>query len=297
MKGSKSKRCLDTSTVANETSWYHAEDHWAEIRSFCKAWDGVRNLNLVSVFDRSKKMSQKWVRQGLAAEAYDINHDTVGMDIVTHIGFFTLLSLLMQLLPQGLSFWAPPCSLFIFLTSSLHLRHLFGPGGNVAQYAVRLSNRISMNACMAVKATLKFRSDCQIMAEQPSGSWLFKDDHWQKIIAGFHLHKSLTYQGLFGCPIPKPTHLLHSFRSDTMFARKLTKKLREKHRFNKDAQKVYYIKSSDGHVQGTKMLTKTSVYPAGLPSRSTGSGLTCTVGFESPTACGWIDFWGASKKV
>ena len=33
-----------------------------------------------------------------------------------------------------------------------------------------------------------------------------------------------------------------------------------------------------------------------MPSRSTDSGLICTVGFESPTACGWIDFWGASKK-
>ena len=263
-KGKKtSGRCLDTSTVATEEHWYSPEAHWDQVRSFCKSWQGSRDLQLVSVFDRSKKMCMEWTRHHHSAEAFDIAHDEVNHDAVTQVGFFVLLALLMRLAPGGLSMWAPPCSLFIFLTSSLHLRHVYGCQGDVSQYSIRLANRISMNACMALRAVLKFRPDCHVMAEQPSGSWLFKSHEWQATIAGFYLRKTLTYQGLFGGPIPKATHIVHSFRTDALFARKLTRAMREK-KFNKDRLKVFYIKDAKGGVQGTKMLTRTSVYPAGF---------------------------------
>ena len=255
---------MDTNATTKEENWYEAESDWAAIRAHCKAWAGPRDLRMVSVFDRSKKMCRTWMRHGHQAEAYDIEHDATRNDIVSRLGFFILLDLLMRLAPESFSMWAPPCSLFIFFTSSLHMRHHYGPLGDVVKYSVRLSNRISINASVALKAVLKFRPDCFAMVEQPSGSWLFKAKPWQRLISAFYMQKTLTYQGLFGGPLPKPTHLLHTLPSDAKFARKLTRKLREKKNFKGNGDQVYYIKGPGGKVQGTKMLTKTSIYPQGL---------------------------------
>lgn len=259
-----SMKCLDTSSVCDEQKWFAAEDMWPSIRSFCKAWDGARDLGMVSVFDRSCRVSRTFNKSGEATAAYDIEHDQ-GMDIVSESGFFLLLGLLLCLMPNSFSMWAPPCSLFIFFTSSLHERHRCGPWGNLDHYVVRLANRISINCAVALKVALKFRSDCRAMVEQPAGSWLFKSPIWIEIIAGFYLNRTLTYQGLFGGPLLKATHLLHNMPSSQFFARKLTKalktKFQEKQRRWKHVQECFYIKGPGGTVTGTKMMSYTSLYP------------------------------------
>ena len=246
-----SKKATDTSTVAPESTWYCSEDNWPAIRSFCQNWMGHRDLEMVSVFDRSLKMTKAWQRHGHSSAAFDIAHDQVNMDVCTQIGFFFLVGLLLRLCSGGFSMWAPPCSLWIFLSSSLHMRARFGPAGNTDQFSVRLANRIAINAAMALKAVLKFRSDCFVMVEQPSGSYLFKFEPWKSIIPNFWLHKTLTYQGLFGGPLAKPTHLIHCLKDDKLFARKMTKKIREKRKFNR-ADKLFYVKDASGSVTGTK---------------------------------------------
>ena len=103
------------------------------------------------------------------------------------------------------------------------------------------------------------------MVEQPAGSWLFKSPIWIEIIAGFYLNRTLTYQGLFGGPLLKATHLLHNMPSSQFFARKLTKalktKFQEKQRRWKHVQECFYIKGPGGTVTGTKMMSYTSLYP------------------------------------
>lgn len=213
-----SMKCLDTSSVCDEQKWFAAEDMWPSIRSFCKAWDGARDLGMVSVFDRSCRVSRTFNKSGEATAAYDIEHD------------------------QGMDTW-----------------------GNLDHYVVRLANRISINCAVALKVALKFRSDCRAMVEQPAGSWLFKSPIWIEIIAGFYLNRTLTYQGLFGGPLLKATHLLHNMPSSQFFARKLTKalktKFQEKQRRWKHVQECFYIKGPGGTVTGTKMMSYTSLYP------------------------------------
>lgn len=256
------KKAIDTTTVAPEATWYHSEAEWPSIRSFCRNWVGSRDIDMVSVFDRSLRMSSTWKNSGHSSTAYDIAHDPVQMDICTQVGFYFLLTLLLGLAPGGFSMWAPPCSLWIFLSSSLHKRSALSPDGNTDHFSVRLANRIAINAAMALKAALKFRSDCTFMVEQPSGSWLFKYGPWKSIIENFWLKKTLTYQGLFGGPLAKPTHLVHSLKQDDLCARRLTRKLRKK-KFNR-TDKVFYVKDSNGSVTGTKVLSQTSIYPKRL---------------------------------
>ena len=138
-----------------------------------------------------------------------------------------MLSLLLTIVPNGISVWAPPCSLFVWLSSSIHRRSMANPLGDVRQFLVRLGNCIAKNAATAMRAQLKFRSDTFCIAEQPKGSWMFKCPWWVSLSYGFYLQKTLTYQGLFGCVIEKGTHLLHNLPSDALIARKMTKANRQ----------------------------------------------------------------------
>lgn len=253
---------LDTFACVPENEWYHAKDDWPTIRTFCKTWHGERDLDVVSVFDRSRKVLQQWESHGFKGECFDICHEPA-MDVASKAGFFLLLGMLMRLLPQSFSMWAPPCSMMIFLTSSLHKRHAFGCDGDIRQYAVRLSNVIRDNCAVALKATLKFRPDSLAMVEQPSGSWMFKSSLWTEMIPGFGMSKALTYQGLFGGPLLKATHLVHTMPTSILFARRCPKAVREKFK-KKHGDKEYYIKDASGRVHGTKKLTSTSLYPAKL---------------------------------
>lgn len=51
----------------------------------------------------------------------------------------------LRLVPGGIFFGAPPCSLFVGASASLHMRSIFQPWGDTAAFSVRLSNRIWRN--------------------------------------------------------------------------------------------------------------------------------------------------------
>ena len=262
-QGKRTKAALDTFACVPEAEWYHAESDWPAIRKFCKDWCGERDLFLVSVFDRSKRVLKQWEGKGYKGVCFDLHHSST-MDIVSRAGFFLLLSMLMRLLPHSFSMWAPPCSLMIFLTSSLHKRHVHGCDGDTRHLIVRLSNLIRDNCCMALKAVLKFRPDSHTMVEQPKGTWMYKAKLCEDLIKGFGMQQTLTYQGLFGAPLMKPTSLLHTFPCSILFARTATKSLREKRKKKHPNVASFYVKTASGGVHGTKKLTSTSLYPLKL---------------------------------
>ena len=214
-----------TTTLADETAWFDATMQWPTIRQFCRAFSGARDLTMLSVFDHSKKVQSKWQRHGYSSVAVDVLNEGVNHDITTEIGFYTILTLILRLAPRAMCMWAPPCSLFVFMSSSLHKRGSgkFDASGDTSVRSVRLANLIARNAAMLVKVCLKFRHDCFLAVEQPLSSkmWLLKE--WQEVIHGFHLKRSLTYQGLFGALLVKATVIMHNFPSDTCFSRRLTK--------------------------------------------------------------------------
>ena len=253
---------LDTSSKTHESEWFDAAEHWEEIRAFCKAFQGPRHLSLVSVFDASHRVLNMWKDKGHDAAAVDIQTD-MAFDMTSRIGFFMTLALIMSLSPAGVAILAPPCSLFVWLSSSLHRRCLSAPLGDLNQFLVRLANVLSANTSMIVKAQLKFRYDTFTIVEQPKNSWMFKCPVWQSLQTGFLLKTTLTYQGLFGCFIEKGTHLLHNLPDDRLVARKMTKSARSK--FNARLKKIkalpVYYRKKNGKVSGTKALAGTSVYP------------------------------------
>lgn len=255
-----------TTTLADETAWFDATMQWPTIRQFCRAFSGARDLTMLSVFDHSKKVQSKWQRHGYSSVAVDVLNEGVNHDITTEIGFYTILTLILRLAPRAMCMWAPPCSLFVFMSSSLHKRGSgkFDASGDTSVRSVRLANLIARNAAMLVKVCLKFRHDCFLAVEQPLSSkmWLLKE--WQEVIHGFHLKRSLTYQGLFGALLVKATVIMHNFPSDTCFSRRLTKAnkawFKKKIAGMKNLPAFYIVK--DGQVTGTKSLQATAIYPA-----------------------------------
>ena len=93
-------------------------------------------------------------------------------DVTAEAGFLALLDLAMRLVPGGIIVGGPPCSLFIFLSSSFHRR---GPGheqGDTRKLPVRLANAIVDNT-MVLLEVAHLRSVWFVL-EQPATSWMFK---------------------------------------------------------------------------------------------------------------------------
>jgi hypothetical protein len=254
---------MDTSSKTKEHEWFHASQHWDEIKDFCRSFDRVRDLVCVSVFDASQKVKSMWESHGLKCASADILTD-VQHDMSSRAGFFLILTLVLCLVPYGICILAPPCSLFVWLSSSMHKRCKGRELGDTRHYLVRLANILSENTAILIKAQLKFRHDTWCLSEQPKNSWMFKTPAWLSIAEGFFLRKTLTYQGLFGCAIEKGTHLLHNLPADHLIARKMTAKNRRRlqrrnSRLGYDVDKFY--RKKNGSVSGTKHLSYTSVYP------------------------------------
>lgn len=75
---------------------------------------------------------------------------------------------------DALLFLGPPCSMFIFLTSSQHQRHKYGPMGDPRDRTSQLANAIAANAVPCIQ-------QCPCIFEKfqvPKGSLIFFDCVW-----------------------------------------------------------------------------------------------------------------------
>lgn len=133
----------DTTCTGPEDSWWDAEKEFSTLQEYCQNWRGSRWLSVLDVFSFHKGMAQK-----VGSETYmamDVRLDEERHDLTTRRGILLLVGMLMALVEGGLCCLAPPCSLFIWLSSSIHQRHSKGPFGNVQNRKVRLANRIVLN--------------------------------------------------------------------------------------------------------------------------------------------------------
>ena len=74
------------------------------------------------------------------------------------LGIFYKNSFLHQTrLPGALLFAGPPCSYFVFMSSSIHKRSRLGPRGDESHCGVRLGNLLTENLAVAVRALLQIR--------------------------------------------------------------------------------------------------------------------------------------------
>ena len=128
-----------------EKEWYDASKHTDELHRFCRNWKGMPSLDCLDIFSFYQGMVA--VCGAIRCAAYDIRLDEDNHDITSKKGVMMLLGLGMMLTMGALVTCAPPCSLHVWLSCSVHRRHMpeYGPYGNVSRMKVRLSNLIVRN--------------------------------------------------------------------------------------------------------------------------------------------------------
>lgn len=85
---------------------------------------------------------------GFRASQFDIATGGPSEDITSKAGFYSLVLMGLRLVQFALIVAGPPCSMFIFLSSSQHQRHIWGPCGNPFDRATQLANLIASNTVL-----------------------------------------------------------------------------------------------------------------------------------------------------
>lgn len=252
----------DTAATLPEALWYDAEADMPNILEFADAWQGPRDLHMYDLFSASKKMCTSWTARGYRAVAFDLLLSRED-DILSPTGFQKALHLGLRLQCGGLCFAGPPCSLFTFLSSSVHRRSLGNLDGQTVFESVRMANAIARNTAILLRVLL--RRGCYVAIEQPKGSWLNKQLLYIALAQSFGLFLTITYMGCFGHDLPKATAIMSNMPSSTLLARRLTKDVLAKinARFDKrqstrKVQKEYYAKGSGP--SGRKDMQSTAAY-------------------------------------
>ena len=135
----------DVSTSTKEACWYDATANMSELKDYCNKWEGTQWLQCLDIFSFHRGLSR--VCGVHTCASFDIRLDRRRHDVTTKRGCLLLLALGMALVPGAFVGAAPPCSLYVWLSSSQHKRHMaeYGPYGDQSMLKIRLSNLIVRN--------------------------------------------------------------------------------------------------------------------------------------------------------
>ena len=103
---------------------------------------------MLDLFGASGQMSKCWRKAGWEAFAYDIKTNSEH-DLTSANGFWELCKAGKKLMTKGLIFGGPPCSLYVWISKSVHNRREDNKYiGETRNLKVRMSNRIVANMCV-----------------------------------------------------------------------------------------------------------------------------------------------------
>lgn len=239
-------------------------------------YQGVRNLCCLDVFGFSGSMAKHWTKKGFPAIQYDIALNPRSDDLLGKRGYLHLTRLGLRLVQGAMVILGPPCAMNIYLSTSVHKRHIFGPEGDTSNKRVRMSNLLASNMACFLELLSRHRSFWFIV-EQPSSSYLFKMEFMLALSALLFCKKIHTWLAFFGHDLPKPTHLVGTLPDMGTLCKKMTKADRAKFRARLERRQAkrkiprkYYIKEKkDGEqkkmsVHGCKDLAFSAHYPSGF---------------------------------
>ncbi|CAE7740361.1 RHM1 [Symbiodinium sp. CCMP2456] len=253
-KATKKTGNNDTTTITDEAEWYNAESDITSLRRMMKKFRGVRDLSCLDLFGASGAIKKAWSGHHKKAELYDIKTNGPQHDICSEGGFENLMRMGLRIKPGGVIVAGPPCSLFIFLSSSIHRRSPHRPWGNQEYRSVRLSNCIVRN--MTTFLQLMSERHVRWVIEQPSGSQMFRLPPLRRLMREVDAVPVTTYMGCFAHKMKKRTILVGTLPSLPRMERSLRPEDRK--RFDKNRRK-FYIRC-DGKVHGTKALQSSADY-------------------------------------
>ena len=132
----------DVQPQCQEQLWFDAEKHRSEIRAFLRGPKSAEKYGIIDLFGASAQMSKIWRKAGWETFAFDIKSNPEH-DMTSAKGFWTLCAEAKKLKTKGLIFGGPPCSLYVWISKSIHKRSQENKFlGDTSRLKVRMSNRI-----------------------------------------------------------------------------------------------------------------------------------------------------------
>ncbi|CAE7680788.1 unnamed protein product [Symbiodinium necroappetens] len=227
----------------------------------------IRDVTVLECFSGCARISEEFRSQlSICVTTYDKQNDSTFQDLTTVAGFLSLLKKALRLKEGALLWFANPCHMFVWMSSSIHKRRPENPWGDASQPSVCMSNCITSRACLVL-----FIITCRGVwsaIEQPASStlkWVPYFLHLRKLLmeCNGELWKQCSFwMGLYGHDNAKPSYCIGSSRWIMKLKNQMTRNKRRD--FSAAAKKVVVRKKrADGTttVTGTKKLTKTQEYP------------------------------------
>lgn len=224
-----------------------------------------RDLTFVEIFAGEAAVSRGMRLLGYAGSTFDMRLSE-SHDILTPVGFLTVLAAVLRIRPGGVLWAAPPCSTWVFLS-----RHSTGrnkdPSGNWETSAyVESQNALVCRVLVFVR--LCIARGVYYIIEQPRSSCMFEYGPFKAFLQKHHAGSVFTEMGAFGMKAEKDMILLGTAPYLPKLVRRLTFDQRQELRTNKKGKKetaIYSIRP-DGTkgVQGGRDLKSTQAYPIGF---------------------------------
>lgn len=140
----------DTASLVDPSQWYDASQHIDWWVDFGRQWQGPTDLYGIDLFGGLHgRVQQAFQKRGFRCGCYDIARKGIDNDITSYGGFRYLVLLGLRLQHgSSLIMMGPPCSLFVWLSSSVHWRSLFGPAGDPNHVGTQMANAIARNTVL-----------------------------------------------------------------------------------------------------------------------------------------------------
>ena len=208
-------------STSGSTDLFEARQHLSDVLDFVARWRGKRSLHFMDFFAGVGVAGYTFTRAGYSADAYDVDLNP-SQNITTRVGFFAALTMIMALFPTGLILLGPPCSLWVFMSQSVHQRTVMNAVGDIGKASVRAANCLVRN-CTMLLAIAHCRGVFFIL-EQPSTSRMVHFPWVQALMAALRLKRIGTWMRCFGGSIPKASYLLSNLPSCVSLKRVWSKK-------------------------------------------------------------------------
>ena len=208
---------------------FNAMDHLSRIIAAVHSFDASgcpRELDCVDFFSGMGAITNQFLKAGRRAAAYDVLTDRVRHDLTSETGFWHALGLVCGLRVHGLLCAGPPCSLWVFMSTSQHCREPDCAWGDTEDPSIRAANILVCN--LVILLALAVARDVFTLLEQPLSSKMLRFEPMRRWIQWSKATVQHTYLRAFGHWLPKPTRLWGTLPDIHKFGREWSPRIEKK---------------------------------------------------------------------
>jgi len=220
--------------------------------------DAPKDLDLLEFFCGCQSVTKGGLFLGKKAQGLDIlspqKKSQPPRNLGTKSGFSLALKLLCRMRTFGLTWWAPPCSNWVWMSRGTNKRSVDDPLGDREQQRVRWNNRL-VSRLLILLQFARYLGLFWIL-EQPASSLILEHPKFNRRTKRLGARQTFLWMRSYGAESPKPTVLY----GDSPGLRKLGTTLKNLPDVPTSTATVT-VKDKKGRVCGGPDLQSTQAYP------------------------------------